>query len=271
MSNQPMNPQPVAPQPQQMPMPAQPGSPAPQGSRSGMAIAALVLGIVALAISWMPIVNNFAFVVALVGVVLGIIGIVGCSRKGKTGKGLAIAGVVLSVVAFIVVLVTQAAYSAAIDEALSGASVDAVSSSSPSATSSASQSSSAATQPSSNSGDLTVGQSVTLSDGLVVSVDSVQTGLVRYDGSAATGITVTYVNNGSKEATFNPYDWKGQDANGAQATSTFLDITNDDSLKSGSLAPGGTMTGNLYFEGDVVKALYYSNMFNSSPTASWAL
>lgn len=239
----------------------------PQSPRSGMAVAGLVLGIVALALSWMPIVNNLAFIVALVGLVLGIIGIVGCGRKGKRGKGMAIAGVVLSVVACIVVLGTQAAYTAAIDEAMQGAQVESTSSAGTSASSSASNASDSAQA----SDELTVGQSATLSNDLVVSVDAVQTGLSRYDGSPATGITVTYVNNGSKDATFNPYDWKGQDANGAQSSSTFLNATTDDSLKSGSLAPGGTVTGNLYFEGDVKKVLYYSNMFSSSPTATWAL
>ena len=266
MSNPPMNPQPVAPQP---PLPAQQLGAAPQRSRSGMAIAALVLGIVALAMSWMPIVNNLAFIVALVGLVLGIVGIVGCARKGKAGKGLAIAGVALSVVAGIVVLATQAAYTAAIDEALSGASVEAVGEGS-AASGGASAASSAGGQAASGSDELAVGQSVTLSDGLAVSVDAVQTGLARYDGSPATGITVTYVNNGSKEATFNPYDWKCQDANGAQRTQTYLGSGTDE-LSSGSLAPGGTVTGNVYFEGDVVKALFYANMLSSSPTASWAL
>ncbi len=31
------------------------------------------------------------------------------------------------------------------------------------------------------------------------------------------------------------------------------------------------MTGSIYFEGEVIKALYYANMFNDKPTASWAL
>ena len=31
-----------------------------------------------------------------------------------------------------------------------------------------------------------------------------------------TGIHVTYVNNGDEGADYNVYDWKGEDANGAQ-------------------------------------------------------
>ena len=60
-------------------------APAVAAKRSGMAIASLVLGIVAAALSWMPIVNNLAFLVGLVGLVLGIVAIVGCVRKGKGG------------------------------------------------------------------------------------------------------------------------------------------------------------------------------------------
>ena len=254
---------------QQFPPAGEQPSPVPvvAAKRSGMAVASLVLGIVAAALSWMPIVNNLAFLVGLVGLVLGIVAIVGCVRKGKGGKGLAIAGVVLGVVALVVVLATQAAYTTAIDEALQGSTVQETSAASSSALSdgSASGGSQAA-----GSDDLAVGASVTLSDGLVVSVDSVQAGLAKYDGSPATGITVTYTNTSDKEASFNPYDWKGQDADGAQRTQTYLGNGSDE-LRSGSLAPGGTVTGSIYFEGEAVKALYYASMLSSKPTASWAL
>lgn len=242
-------------------------APAVAAKRSGMAVASLVLGIVAAALSWVPIVNNLAFLVGLVGLVLGIVAIVGCGRKGKSGKGLAIAGVVLGVVALVVVLATQSAYTAAIDEAFQGGTVQETSTASSSASSGGSA---AGASRASGSDDLAVGASVTLRDGLVVSVDSVQTGLAKYDGSPATGITVTYTNTSDKETSFNPYDWKCQDADGAQRTQTYLGSGSND-LHSGSLAPGGTVTGNIYFEGEVVKALYYANMFNNKPTASWVL
>lgn len=238
-------------------------SPAPQAAgRSGLAVAALVLGIVGLAISWMPIINNLAFIVALVGLILGIVGIVGCSRKGKGGKGLAIAGVVLSVVTCVVVLATQAAYSAAIDEAVSNTRVEVT------ADGSASQDA-AGTE---GTTDLAVGQSATVGNGLTVSVDEVTADVEKYDGSAATRIMVTYVNNGSKEASFNPYDWKGQDLAGAQRSQTFVGMDEGgDELQSGTLAPGGTVTGAVYFDGEIAKALYYANMLSNSPTASWVI
>lgn len=86
--------------------------------RSGLAIAALVLGIVAAATSFMPIINNASFFIALVGLILAIVAIAGI-RKGKnSGKGLAVAGLVLSIVAGLLVLGTQAFYSAVLDEAV---------------------------------------------------------------------------------------------------------------------------------------------------------
>lgn len=85
--------------------------------RSGLAVAALVLGIIAAATSFMPIINNASFFIALIGLILAIVAIVGI-RKGKnSGKGIAIAGLVLSIVAVVLVLGTQAFYSAVLNEA----------------------------------------------------------------------------------------------------------------------------------------------------------
>lgn len=42
-----------------------------------MPIIALVVGVIALTLSWMPFVNNVAFFIGLIGVVLGIISLLG--------------------------------------------------------------------------------------------------------------------------------------------------------------------------------------------------
>lgn len=105
-----------------------------------------------------------------------------------------------------------------------------------------------------------------MDNGLSVCVQSVETGLSNYDGSAITGVTVSYANNGSSEASFNLFDWKAQDSQGAQRNTAYYSEATDD-LSSGSLAPGGTVTGNLYFEGDVSKVLYYSSLFYDSSVA----
>lgn len=86
--------------------------------RSGFAIAALVLGIVAAATSFMPIINNASFFIALIGFVLAIVAIAGIRKGRNSGRGLAVAGLVLSIVAGLLVLGTQAFYSAVLDEAV---------------------------------------------------------------------------------------------------------------------------------------------------------
>lgn len=68
-------------------------------ARKGMAITALVLGIVALAGSPIPILNNATIIVGFIGVVFGIIGLFGTHRL-MAGFGLAfsIAGIVVGLV-----------------------------------------------------------------------------------------------------------------------------------------------------------------------------
>ena len=118
--------------------------------------------------------------------------------------------------------------------------------------------------------DLAVGATVTTAAGLSVVVDSVQPGLTNYDGSTMTGIHVTYVNNGDEGADYNIYDWKGEDANGAQQNQGYYSEGSDE-LQSGTLAAGGSVAGNIYFDGDIKKALYFANVFDKSATASWVL
>ena len=86
---------------------------APKGM-SAMAIVGLVLGIFALISSWMPIVNNLSFIVALLGLVFSIIGIVSASRGKSSGKGLAVAALVINVIACVIVLATQSMFAAAL-------------------------------------------------------------------------------------------------------------------------------------------------------------
>lgn len=118
--------------------------------------------------------------------------------------------------------------------------------------------------------DLAVGATVTTASGLSVVVDSVQPGLTNYDGSTMTGIHVTYVNNGDEGADYNIYDWKGEDANGAQQNQGYYSEGSDE-LQSGTLSAGGSVAGNIYFDGDIKKALYFANMFDKSAAASWVL
>lgn len=121
MNNQNWNPQ--------HPQPAQQMPPIPQ-SKSGMAIAGFVLGIIALLTSFLPIINNFSFFLAILGMIFGIVGMVGIMKGKKSGKGLAIAAIVICVVSGVVVLGTQSMYSGALDSATSSATTTSTSASS---------------------------------------------------------------------------------------------------------------------------------------------
>lgn len=117
---------------------------------------------------------------------------------------------------------------------------------------------------------LSVGQTVTYKNGLAVTVTGVTRGLTNYSGDTITGVTVSYTNNGSDTQSFGTYDWDGEDANGVQRSPTFIyDAT--DELSTGKLSPGGSVTGNVYFEGDIVRAIYTENIFLDDSVAAWIL
>lgn len=234
---------------------------------SAMAIVGLVLGIVALVTSWMPIFNNGSFFLALLGALFAIVGLVSTLRRTRSGKGLAIAGLIICIIACAAVLAAQQATSKAINDAVDSAENSHAVTSTSAAPADASGDAGTATQ----SQDLALGTSITLGNGLSVSVDSVDTSLTKYDGSPITAVTVTYTNGGSSEASFNVYDWKAQDTQGAQRSQTYYSGDDVVSLGSGTLAPGGTVTGAVCFDGGITKALYYASMFTSSTTASWNL
>lgn len=96
--------------------PYPPFQPEPPRKGSGLAIASMVLGIIALLLSWIPIVNNLAAVLAVVALGLGIPALLRARRGVAGGKGLAITGLVTSVVALVLVVATQLLFSAVIDE-----------------------------------------------------------------------------------------------------------------------------------------------------------
>lgn len=250
---------------------------------SGLAIAGLVLGIIAAVTSFLPIVNNLSAILAFIGGVLAVIALIG-ALKGKNGsKGLAIAGIVLAVVSFAIVLGTQSLYKKALDKAVEGPKVESATASqeatdasqqttpdqaAPTASETPAQEAPAQEQP--DFMNLAVGQTANLSNGLSITVNSVQLGLANYNGSLITGINVTIANNGSENESFSAYDWKGEDANGAQRSSAYYSEAADE-LNSGTLSPGGSVTGNIYFEDGTVRLLYYDNMFDKSPTAGWTI
>lgn len=235
--------------------------------RSGLAIAGLVLGIIALLTSLLPIINNMSFFVALVGAVLAIIGLVACMRGKRAGKGLAIAAVVVNVISIVAVIASQSMYSAAIDDAMNGPQAVQESQDEDAAEDNASES-----KPDDSAGEkkLAVGASVELSNGMTVAVDEIVPGLTNYDGATLTGARVTYVNNSDEALSFNSYDWKGESASGVQSDATYYSEATEE-LSYGDLSAGGTVSGYVYFEGDLSNVLYFSSPFADGPAATWGV
>jgi uncharacterized membrane protein len=70
---------------------------------SGLAIAALILGIVSVLFGWIP---YFGWFLAIIGVVLGIIALMKISKSTEIkGKGLSITGIILSGIAIVVYVI----------------------------------------------------------------------------------------------------------------------------------------------------------------------
>lgn len=81
--------------------------------RKGLGILAIIFGGLALLGSWMPIINNFSFILAILALIFGLIGFAVNRKRPKT---LAIIGTVLSVVSIAIVLATQAMYAKSLDK-----------------------------------------------------------------------------------------------------------------------------------------------------------
>ena len=77
--------------------------------KKGLAIAALVLGIIGLALSFLPIINNAAFIFGVIGLVLGIVALF---RKNQ--KVLTIIAIVMNVLAMGITLALQNSWSKAL-------------------------------------------------------------------------------------------------------------------------------------------------------------
>ncbi|AWN20259.1 DUF4352 domain-containing protein [Streptococcus sobrinus] len=89
--------------------------PIKEDEKKVLGIIALVFGGIALVTSWMPFINNASAVLAIIAFILGVIAFfINLKRK----KLLSLISIMIAVISFIIVLVTQASYVATIDNAL---------------------------------------------------------------------------------------------------------------------------------------------------------
>lgn len=199
--------------------------PAPQkkGPHWG-AIAGLIVGILALFGAMIPILGGpIGLVMGAIATILSLIGL-------KGAKGMAIVALIISLIAFLIGIFNIQVTS----DAFGSDTVTSVG---------------AGGGPSVGGGEaktaFSAGETADI-EGLQISVSVPKQ--VRDSGQSYICSDVNYVNNSNKERSFNGgFDWKMQDPDDviALVTTRFGGI--DKSLKSGSLAPGGKVAGEVCF------------------------
>lgn len=234
-------------------------------SYSAPAIVAFAFGLLAIATSFIPIVNFWSIFIGAIGFILAIVGVVQTSRGKRRGAVLNAIGLILCIASIGIALATNTALSSYIDQLRTGIKPVA-------ATSTVSSNSSASPQNKADYSNMPIGQSVALQDGLTVAVVDAQEVTQSYSSKPLMRVTVSYVNNGSDSVSYNALDWKSENANGVERMMEIFAGSDGNSLDSGKLKPGGTITGNVYFESDATKVYYYSNgLFQDESVICWNL
>ncbi len=216
--------------------------------KDNLALASLIVSIVAIAGSWIPILNIISMVVAIVGIILGAWSLIR-AIKNRLSVGKAIASIAVSL--FSMCLISSMYTSSSTSKKVS-------SSSSQSSTNSSSSS-----ENKTNSNDskeeekdeYNVGDTIDF-DGKEVTITKVKrnysTGnqfLHPKSGNEFVKVYIKIVNTSENEASINSWDFKIQNSKGV-ITSCSL-VTGDpaeDELSFSTLAPGGTTEGAVIFE-----------------------
>lgn len=103
------------PDPQAATQPQEPQVVYVERKKNGLATAALVLGIIGLALSWIPAVNMVAIVLAVIAIGLGIAGLImGGKRGGRIKAGI---GTALAVATIVITALVNVAFVEAVDDA----------------------------------------------------------------------------------------------------------------------------------------------------------
>ena len=72
-----------------------------------MGIASLVLGIISLVTGWIPFVCFFTFILAIIGLILGIVDTVKKTKSKSPKKGMSIAGLIISAISIPVIILSS--------------------------------------------------------------------------------------------------------------------------------------------------------------------
>ncbi len=214
--------------------------------KSGLATAAMVLGIIAIAGAWIPLLNVVSISLGILALALGIAPLI---KKRNLGK--AITGVVLGVITIIIFV---AMYSgASTNESVS---VDTSQNSSQQATETK-------TTYAINEAIAFDNKEVTVT-GVERNWSSGNQYITPDSGKEYVKIEVTIKNNSKNQISYNTFDWKMKDSTGDIQSPDSVVFTVDGALSSGELADGGTKSGFLVFEvpsGDAGLVLQYEPGF----------
>ena len=229
--------------------------------RNGLGTAALIVGIGALVCAIIPILNLGAFIPGLVGVGLAL-GALGRVRRGiATNKIASIFGLILSVLAIVLSIVTIVNVATAVDQAFGPANVTpAGPGAAPGATAGAPEQT-----------VFQQGQPADI-DGLVVVAEGLEREKPQF-GSPALCTKVTYTNNTDANASFNGgFDWKLQAPGGTIVSSTIW--TEKGALSSGELTPGSSTNGTVCFADSTERGEFkviYEPMSLASTHVEWVV
>lgn len=215
------------------PSPVQNTQPTTQGSGGGLAIAALVVGIVAFISGWVPF---WGLVVGIAAVVLGILGI----KKPSDKKGLAIAGLVTGGLGALTgVIVTGLAIVGMIGLAAVSSSIE----------DTVKDIDSKASEQKSAKKDFAKGETA-LFNNLEVKINSVQRDYTAEYSKPSSGkefivINLEVKNTSDKSEYVSPIYYSVND-NGLAAGRSYVSV--DNAFESGDLSPGASTSGNIVYE-----------------------
>lgn len=211
--------------------------------KNGFGTASLVLGIIAICFSFIPLINYISFVLGTLAIIFAII-----SLSKKASKGLAIAGLILAIIAVYMAYAMHKGVETAVGElsnAIGNGNTEIV--------------------------EYTQGDKAILGNGQITVTNVKRSQGNDWDkpkkGKEFVIVTVNIENKGKDKLSYNPYDFKLQNSEGAQESTTFTTIDNDTSLTSGELIAGGKVSGTITFEttkGDKGLSLIYSDSVWSS-------
>ena len=222
-----------------------------------------------------------AFIIlAIIGVILGIVALVKISKQALGGKALGIAGIVVAVIAIIASIgmniFAVKAWNDAFDDPqfqqmIEDAESDIESGSDPFANDDLTDDADAPVETQ----ELSIGETATLKNGLEVTIsepEAIQDELER----EFIRVTVTYKNGGDKPAEIQPYYWAGSTEQGVSERAEYPLIDDDSDRFSDALTlkTGGTYTGHIYFKPETAFAETfedYEQQDAGTPAATWAL